>query len=208
MTLGSGQVIQFVVCVAEISTILASTYPSSSLSKQELSLLVWNGGKPENLHISNAAAIGLTSVVLGIQIKLITYRHLGRFFRFEVSNQKDHELIVSGPYSVVRHPSYTGLISIFGGFMPWNLSNSVSWARVQTDTGKDSPKNIHGLPITTYSSYRPLQHIKIEQPGVNLNSHAKIVLAELVSTFNLRASCHPYQSDRDIFPSRAGHRTA
>jgi protein-S-isoprenylcysteine O-methyltransferase Ste14 len=56
----------------------------------------------------------------------MTYRHLGRFFRFETSIQKDHELIVSGPYSVVRHPSYTGLILILAGLFPWLLSKG-SW---------------------------------------------------------------------------------
>ena len=56
----------------------------------------------------------------------MTFRHLGRFFRFEVSIQKDHELIVSGPYSVVRHPSYTSLILIFAGWYPWHLGKG-SW---------------------------------------------------------------------------------
>ena len=76
--------------------------------------------------MSNAAAIGLTLVVLGAWIRLMTYRHLGQFFRFETSIQKDHELIVSGPYSVVRHPSYTGLILVLGGLVPWHLSKG-SW---------------------------------------------------------------------------------
>ena len=76
--------------------------------------------------MSNAAAIGLTLMALGTWIRLLTYRHLGRFFRFEASIQKDHELIVSGPYSVVRHPSYTSLILIFGGLFPWHLSKG-SW---------------------------------------------------------------------------------
>jgi len=121
------RVVQFVVGTAEISTIiLASANPSLPLSKPILSLLVWNGGKPENLHMSNAAAIGLTLMVLGTWIRLMTYRHLGRFFRFEVSIQKDHELIVSGPYSVVRHPSYTGMILVFGGLFPWHLGKG-SW---------------------------------------------------------------------------------
>ena len=114
------------ICVAEISTILSSANPSSPLSKLILSLFVWNDGKPENLHISNAAAIGLTFIILGTWIRLMTYHHLGRFFRFETSIQKDHELIVSGPYSVVRHPSYTGLVLIFGGWFPWQLSRG-SW---------------------------------------------------------------------------------
>ena len=56
----------------------------------------------------------------------MTYRRLGRLFRFETSIQKDHELVVSGPYSVVRHPSYTALILFLGGWFPWNLSKG-SW---------------------------------------------------------------------------------
>ena len=115
-----------VVGAAEISTILAYAEPSSPLSKLILSLLVWNGGKPENLHMSNAAAIGLTLMVVGSLLRLMSYRHLGRFFRFETSIQKDHELIVSGPYSVVRHPSYTGGILISCGLFPWHLSKG-SW---------------------------------------------------------------------------------
>ena len=76
--------------------------------------------------MSNAAAIGLTIMVLGTWIRLMAFRHLGRFFRAETSIQKDHELIVSGPYSVVRHPSYTGFILISVGWLPWQLSKG-SW---------------------------------------------------------------------------------
>ena len=76
--------------------------------------------------MSNTAAIGLTLIILGTWIRLMSYRHLGRFFHFEVSIQKDHELIVSGPYSVVRHPAYTGLTLIFAGMFPWHLSKG-SW---------------------------------------------------------------------------------
>ena len=56
----------------------------------------------------------------------MTFRHLGRYFRFETSIQKDHKLIVSGPYSIVRHPSYTGLILILCGLFPWYLGKG-SW---------------------------------------------------------------------------------
>ena len=76
--------------------------------------------------MSNAAAMGLTLMVLGSWIKLMTYRNQGQCFRFEDSIQKDHELIVSGPYSVVRHPSYTGGILISCGLFPWHLSKG-SW---------------------------------------------------------------------------------
>ena len=56
----------------------------------------------------------------------MTYHHMGRFLQMEASIQKDHELIVSGPYSVVHHPSYMGLILVLGGLVTWHLSKG-SW---------------------------------------------------------------------------------
>ena len=36
--------------------------------------------------------------------------HLGRFFSVDVAIAHDHEVVDTGPYRVVRHPSYTGLL--------------------------------------------------------------------------------------------------
>ncbi|KAF8803361.1 hypothetical protein BYT27DRAFT_7195679 [Phlegmacium glaucopus] len=120
------RVLQLFIATTEIATILASATPSWTLSQLFLSLLIWRDGKPDNLRLSNVAALGVVVMVLGTWIRLMTYRHLGRFFRFEASIQKDHELIVSGPYSVVRHPSYTGLMMVFVGWFPWQMSKG-SW---------------------------------------------------------------------------------
>ena len=105
---------------------MASANPTLPLSPQILSMLVWNGAKPDNLRMSNVTAIGLILMVLGTSIRLMTFRYLGRFFRFQVSIQEDHELIVSGPYAVVRHPSYSGLLILFIGWFPWQMSEG-SW---------------------------------------------------------------------------------
>ncbi|KAF8803357.1 hypothetical protein BYT27DRAFT_7195671 [Phlegmacium glaucopus] len=113
--------LQLFVAAAEIATILASATPSWTLSQLFLSLFIWRGGKPDNLRLTKVAALGVLVMVLGTWIRMMTYRHLGRFFRFEASIQKDHELIVSGPYAVVRHPSYTGLVMVFFAWFPWQL---------------------------------------------------------------------------------------
>ena len=39
--------------------------------------------------------------------------------------QKDHKLIDSGLYSVVRHPSYTGLMLVFVGWYPWQFGKGL-----------------------------------------------------------------------------------
>jgi protein-S-isoprenylcysteine O-methyltransferase len=40
---------------------------------------------------------------------------LGRFFTVDVTIEKDHELVERGPFRVVRHPSYTGVLLVFVG---------------------------------------------------------------------------------------------
>jgi protein-S-isoprenylcysteine O-methyltransferase Ste14 len=41
--------------------------------------------------------------------------HLGMNWSGTVTVTEGHELITSGPYAVVRHPIYTGLLLAFGG---------------------------------------------------------------------------------------------
>lgn len=41
---------------------------------------------------------------------------LGRFFTVDVQIARDHELVERGPFRVVRHPSYTGVLLAFVGF--------------------------------------------------------------------------------------------
>ena len=40
---------------------------------------------------------------------------LGRFFTVDVVIEKDHELVEHGPFRLVRHPSYTGVLLAFVG---------------------------------------------------------------------------------------------
>ena len=43
------------------------------------------------------------------------HRALGRLFTWEMSVRDGHQLVTSGPYAVVRHPSYTGFALIACG---------------------------------------------------------------------------------------------
>lgn len=49
----------------------------------------------------------------GLVIRWWAILSLGKYFTVDVAIAEDHELIVRGPYHVVRHPSYTGMLLAF-----------------------------------------------------------------------------------------------
>ena len=54
--------------------------------------------------------IGAAITSAGLLLCVWARRHLGRNWSRAVTLKEDHELITSGPYAVVRHPIYTGLL--------------------------------------------------------------------------------------------------
>lgn len=58
--------------------------------------------------------IGAAVTVGGLLFAVWAREHLGRNWSRSVAIKQDHELITTGPYSVVRHPIYTGIL---GGFL-------------------------------------------------------------------------------------------
>jgi protein-S-isoprenylcysteine O-methyltransferase Ste14 len=114
--------------IAEIATILAWNFRSSDFSQSTLSLLVMKGGRPERLQLTPIIALGGIMIVIGSLIRLVTYRYLGEFFRFEASIQRNHKLVTGGPYSIVRHPGYTGLLISYSGWFLWQFWEG-SWIR-------------------------------------------------------------------------------
>src|SRR6516162_10955903 len=49
-------------------------------------------------------------VVIGISFTWWGRIHLGRFWSNAITHKEDHRIIDTGPYGMVRHPIYTGLI--------------------------------------------------------------------------------------------------
>jgi protein-S-isoprenylcysteine O-methyltransferase Ste14 len=58
---------------------------------------------------------GATITVAGLLFAVWAREHLGANWSRSVTIKKDHELITSGPYAVVRHPIYTGILAGFLG---------------------------------------------------------------------------------------------
>jgi len=59
-------------------------------------------------------------IALGGSLRIICHRYLGKMFTWETSILKDHRLVTSGPYGIVRHPAYTGYLSVLIGYI-WFL---------------------------------------------------------------------------------------
>jgi len=59
--------------------------------------------------------IGAAVTAGGLLFSVWARRHLGKNWSQEVTLKEDHELIRSGPYALVRHPIYTGLLLAFIG---------------------------------------------------------------------------------------------
>jgi len=66
-------------------------------------LSVWDGGEALRW-------VGLFGVGLGLGLVLWSGIALGRFYSPDVTLQKDHHLITTGLYGVLRHPRYLGVL--------------------------------------------------------------------------------------------------
>jgi protein-S-isoprenylcysteine O-methyltransferase Ste14 len=69
--------------------------------------------------LPNGRELAVAGVVLftaGLIIRWWAIVTLGRFFTVDVTIEKDHELVERGPFRLVRHPSYTGVLLAFVGW--------------------------------------------------------------------------------------------
>jgi len=58
---------------------------------------------------------GIFLMVLGVLVRQWAIAVLGRFFSLTVRVAEDHRVVVKGPYRLVRHPSYAGVLITFIG---------------------------------------------------------------------------------------------
>lgn len=60
-----------------------------------------------------SAWIGAVFCAIGVLFAVWARITLGRNWSGRITLKEDHELIVRGPYRIVRHPIYTGLLTMF-----------------------------------------------------------------------------------------------
>ena len=88
----------------------------------------WIRNDSPGLHLALQSTIGMAFIISAGLLRIQCYRALGRHFTFEVSIRKEHQLVTTGPYSIVRHPSYTAMLLMYIGMILWFTSGG-AWLR-------------------------------------------------------------------------------
>jgi len=115
---------------------IASALLTNKIKRRESSagrlldlILLWGGyvllfsqvpiPNPSHTHfIPPRAALQILGIVLtyaGLTLTIWSRARLGRYWSGTVALKQDHHLIQSGPYRVVRHPLYSGIIVAAAG---------------------------------------------------------------------------------------------
>lgn len=71
-------------------------------------VLEWAYWNDLAIQYSWSFLFGLALLGLGIGLRVWAIQVLGRFFTATVQIVEQHQLVMKGPYALVRHPSYTG----------------------------------------------------------------------------------------------------
>ncbi|OSD00307.1 ICMT-domain-containing protein [Trametes coccinea BRFM310] len=100
--------------LAEAAAILAAYLPSK-IPGHVHSLLLPNGA---SLQLTPTSAVACALGITGGLMRIWCYRTLGQNFTWSTSIQPKHKLGTSGPYAIVRHPSYTAwTMMMLGNFI-------------------------------------------------------------------------------------------
>lgn len=126
--------------------IIVYQYPSVQ-ANELLSFLFSHPPAARNLALSPIFFSGFVLLVCGAAIRAACYNTLGKYFTFELALLKDHQLVTTGPYAIVRHPSYTGfIIAAFGVLTVSFLPGSYAYESGMLNTWKV-------VPITIWVSF-------------------------------------------------------
>ncbi|KAG1840283.1 hypothetical protein DFJ58DRAFT_667220 [Suillus subalutaceus] len=120
------QTIYWAFSLAEIATIASHATDSLSVIQSITQYAV--GHRICDTPITFPFVLGTSLAVTGGLVRWWCFRTLGCFFTFQLSIRKGHSIVTTGPYAVIRHPSYTaGIIQIIG--MVILHGSPTSWLR-------------------------------------------------------------------------------
>jgi protein-S-isoprenylcysteine O-methyltransferase Ste14 len=90
-----------VLTIAAIVVAVACEHNIRSLAIRPSDIAIWSG---------------LIAMTCGVMLRFWSFHTLGQYFTFTVQTSMDQEVVSSGPYRVLRHPSYAGIMLIVIGW--------------------------------------------------------------------------------------------
>jgi len=116
-----------------VACVFAASSSSSSLSMRLFSSLHTSTTPlPPTLTSSAlpvAFVLGCLATAASGALRLACYKAMGSLFTFELTLRTDHRLVTGGPYSFVRHPSYSGVVLGVIGTLLVHFGPGSWWAR-------------------------------------------------------------------------------
>ncbi|KAG2035722.1 hypothetical protein BDR03DRAFT_962007 [Suillus americanus] len=120
------KMIYWAVSFAEIATI--ASHATDYLSVIQTITQYAVGHRVLDTPITFPFILGTALAITGGLVRWWCYRTLGRFFTFQLSVRKGHHIVTTGPYAVIRHPSYTAAMMQVVGILILHGSPT-SWLR-------------------------------------------------------------------------------
>lgn len=114
----------YVIALVEVVIILLS-FQSSSFSIRKIFHPSYSFSV-HKLSLSPEFLVGILCLCTGTLIRALLYRQMGHLYTFSLSIKKNHRLITTGPYAIVRHPGYSGGCLVHLGTTLAHLSRG-SW---------------------------------------------------------------------------------
>jgi protein-S-isoprenylcysteine O-methyltransferase Ste14 len=77
-----------------------------------------------------AFAVGMVAYLAGFAMRRWSEMTLGRYFTFSVMTSADQPVVTTGPYRIVRHPGYAGVVLVVlgAGAVSGNWVGLAGWA--------------------------------------------------------------------------------
>ncbi|KIJ41717.1 hypothetical protein M422DRAFT_229527 [Sphaerobolus stellatus SS14] len=101
--------------ICESVSIFATEFLRTSPFQKAASILCPSRTHQALRTFPSSTVIAFTFIAIGRSIREACYSSLGKFFTIEIAIRPNHELVDTGPYGIVRHPSYTGGIFLVAG---------------------------------------------------------------------------------------------
>jgi len=131
----------YLTCALEFLTIahyhIQSSHDPSTFASSGFCPSSSHTGKIPYLTVTPTTFIGIILIAFGTFVRLRCHEALGSLFTLDLCIKPEHKLVTSGPYSIVRHPSYTGYFCLTAGVTFVGLTSG-SWI-IECAVGPDRP---------------------------------------------------------------------